>query len=129
MRIHDDGTISLTIGFSPCPNDTFIFDALVNGRIPTGKLRFEPVIDDVEALNRLALASALDITKVSVRAFHDCSVDYQLLNAGSALGFGVGPLLIKRPETEKIQRVAIPGVNTTASFLFSLFHPEVTDRR
>jgi 1,4-dihydroxy-6-naphthoate synthase len=129
MKSYPDGTVALTIGFSPCPNDTFIFDALVNGRIDTGKLRFEPFLDDVEALNRMALDRTLDVSKVSIRAFGDCSDQYQLLNAGSALGFGVGPLLVKLPETQSISSVAIPGVHTTAAFLFDLFYHDVKDKR
>ena len=83
--------MDLTLGFSTCPNDTFIFDAMVNGRIDTEGLRFQLHLSDVEELNQLAFSSALDITKVSYHAFAYLSDAYQLLTAGSALGFGNGP--------------------------------------
>lgn len=124
-----DGRLELTIGFSPCPNDTFVFDALVNGRIDTGPYDFKPVLEDVEALNLRAIGAGLDITKISIGAYSDCMQHYQLLDAGSALGFGVGPLLVKRPDVHEIRSVAIPGIHTTASFLFSNFFPEISDRR
>lgn len=129
MRQLADGSLVLSIGYSPCPNDTFIFDALVNGRIDTGNLRFEPILSDVEALNLKSIGHELDITKISFGAYAKVMGDYQLLNAGSALGFGVGPLLVKRPGVGDIRTVAVPGVNTTANFLFSTFFPEITDRK
>ncbi|MFM2206235.1 MAG: hypothetical protein RL213_210 [Bacteroidota bacterium] len=129
MRELKDGTVVLSVGFSPCPNDTYIFDALVNGKIDTGKLRFEPLLEDVEQLNRRATEVALDVTKLSFRAYADVSHDYVLCNAGSALGFGVGPLLVAR--SADVRRsddftVAVPGLGTTANFLFRIFHPHVT---
>ena len=123
----------LTIGFSPCPNDTFMFDALVHGKIDTEGLEFIPVIDDVEALNLKALKGEPDISKVSFAAFTQLTEIYQLLNAGSALGKGVGPLLVTlSPEqwndgADKM--VAIPGEHTTANFLFSFFFPGVKNKR
>jgi 1,4-dihydroxy-6-naphthoate synthase len=118
---------TLSLGFSPCPNDTFIFDALIHSKIYTEGLSFSPVLDDVETLNRKAIVGELDITKLSYAAFTTVSETYQLLTAGSALGKGVGPLLIslkdfKVPERE-IKTVAIPGKHTTANFLFSIFYP------
>ncbi len=86
--------MTLTLGYSPCPNDTFIFDALVHGRIDTEGLEFDVRLGDVEELNRLAFAGALDITKLSYHAFGHLTETYALLNAGSALGRGVGPLLV-----------------------------------
>ena len=90
--------MKLTLGFSPCPNDTFIFDALVNKKIDTEGLEFEPVLEDVETLNNWALQHKLDITKLSFPAFFRSLENYVLLDAGSALGKGVGPLLIAKSE-------------------------------
>ncbi len=86
----------LTLGFSPCPNDTFIFDALIHNKIDTEGLTFDVFLDDVETLNRKALRTELDITKLSFHAFAYVTNNYVLLDAGSALGFGVGPLLISK---------------------------------
>ena len=125
--------MTLTLGFSPCPNDTFIFDALVNGRVDTGRLRFEPVLEDVQTLNRWALEGRLDVTKISYGALPLVAVDYVLLGSGGALGRGVGPLLVARPERVAFRpeaaTVAIPGEHTTAHLLFSLAFPEVVHKR
>jgi len=122
--------MKLTLGFSPCPNDTFIFDALVHGRIDTEGLEFDVVMDDVEALNRMAIRGELDITKLSYHAFGYVSKDYILLNSGSALGNNCGPLLIARSAMDEkavsSATVAIPGKMTTANFLFSLEYPEAS---
>ncbi|TDG37363.1 1,4-dihydroxy-6-naphthoate synthase [Pedobacter changchengzhani] len=91
--------MKLTLGFSPCPNDTFIFDALIHHKIDTEGLEFEVVFDDVETLNQKALKGELDITKLSFHAFAYATDKYALLDAGSALGFGVGPLLISKKYT------------------------------
>ena len=121
--------MKLTLGFSPCPNDTFIFDALVNKKIDTGDLEFEVVLEDVETLNQWALQGKLDITKLSFPAFFRSTEKYILLNAGSALGKGVGPLLITRKNTpystEDVENatIAIPGENTTANLLLSFAYP------
>lgn len=124
--------MTLTLGFSPCPNDTFIFDALVNGGIDTGDLRFKPVLEDVETLNRWAAEGKLHITKLSYAAFLHLTDRYALLRAGSALGRGVGPLLLSRaalPEGTSLEewmshaRIAIPGKQTTANLLLSLAFP------
>lgn len=123
----------ITLGFSPCPNDTFIFDAMLHGKIDTEGIDFEPVIEDVEALNRRAFAGELDMTKLSYHAFAHLLDQYVLLDAGSALGHRCGPLLIARePLTDKeinAGRIAIPGKMTTANFLLSLAYPEAVDRR
>ena len=120
--------MNLTIGFSPCPNDTFIFDALVNKKIDTGNLVFEPVLEDVQTLNEWAMAGKLDITKLSYGVLPRVFNYYKLLNSGSALGKGVGPLLITNDKsnisTIEEQLIAIPGENTTAHLLFSLKYPE-----
>jgi 1,4-dihydroxy-6-naphthoate synthase len=130
-------TRPLRLGFSPCPNDCFVFDALVHGRVDT-PLRFEPVFDDVEALNQAALAGRLDVAKVSYHAFGRLARDWWMLRAGGALGHGVGPLLVARPERFDPQgeragaalvgrRVAVPGGLTTAKLLLRLFVPEGVD--
>jgi len=119
---------TLSIGFSPCPNDTFLFDALIHHKIDTEGLKFEPVLEDVESLNCKAFEAVLDITKLSFYAYGFVSNEYQLLDSGAALGYGVGPLLISRKKfndpLNEIKSVAIPGKYTTANFLFSLYFPE-----
>lgn len=122
--------MKLTLGFSPCPNDTFIFDALVNQKIDTGGLTFDVVLEDVETLNQWALEGKLDITKLSFPAFFKSAQQYVLLESGSALGKGVGPLLISRkdnpaPDVTK-SRIAIPGFNTTANLLLSFAYPDAS---
>lgn len=122
----------LTIGFSPCPNDTFIFDAMLHGRIDTEGLTFEPVMEDVEALNRRAFAGQLDVTKLSYHAFAHLTDQYALLDAGSALGNQCGPLLIARQPMSEAEinqaRIAIPGKMTTANFLLSLAYPNAGNK-
>ncbi len=126
--------MKLTLGFSPCPNDTFIFDALVNGRIDTEGFEFEVFLEDVETLNQWALEGKLDITKLSFPAFFKSLSHYTLLNAGSAIGKGVGPLLISDAAHELTDEeinqasIALPGQNTTANLLFSFAYPYVTDK-
>lgn len=121
----------LTIGFSPCPNDTFIFDALVHNKIDTEGLEFEVHLGDVEELNEKAFNDELDITKISYHAYGHLTNDYILLNAGSALGKGCGPLLIKNKGVEidlTKAKIAIPGKYTTANFLLSIAHPEAQNK-
>ena len=119
--------MKFTLGFSPCPNDTFIFDALVNNKIDTEGLQFETVLDDVQTLNQWAIEGRLDITKLSYGVLPLILNNYTVLNSGSALGNGVGPLLISNGDykisnvSEKL--IAIPGENTTAHLLFSLAFP------
>lgn len=126
--------MKLRIGFSPCPNDTFIFDALVHGKIDTGEIQFEPILEDVETLNKWALEGKLDITKLSFPAFFATRNTYQLLDAGSALGQGVGPLLVSKentsltPDQINQRKVLLPGSNTTAHLLFSLAFPAATKK-
>jgi 1,4-dihydroxy-6-naphthoate synthase len=120
----------ITLGFSPCPNDCFIFDAIVNKRIDLEGLDFDFKMEDVETLNRWAVEGRLDATKLSFHAYAYLTESYQLLNAGSALGFNCGPLLIsKRTITpEEVRngnlKIAIPGKLTTANFLLSLAFPQ-----
>lgn len=123
---------TLTLGFSPCPNDTFIFDAMVHGKIDTEGLAFDVVLDDVEALNRRAFSGAIDITKLSYHAFAYLTQEYALLDAGSALGNNCGPLLVARralSEREIVNGpIAIPGKMTTANFLLSLAYPAAQNK-
>ncbi|HYF31358.1 MAG TPA: 1,4-dihydroxy-6-naphthoate synthase [Chitinophagaceae bacterium] len=125
----------LSLGFSPCPNDTFIFDALVNKKIDSGELEFEVILDDVETLNRWALAGQLDISKVSYGVLPSILHAYHLLDAGGALGKGVGPLLIATKAIPDLSSqipnlaVAIPGEHTTAHFLFSLAFPSAANKK
>jgi len=124
-----DQPIQLTLGFSPCPNDCFIFDGLVNGKIDTGNIKFDVRLEDVETLNILAKKGELDVTKLSYHAFTRVVNQYVMLRAGSALGFNCGPLLIsKKTITDpglEIKTVAIPGELTTANFLLSLALPKL----
>ncbi len=147
--------MQISLGFSSCPNDTFIFDALLHGKIDTEGLNFQPIIEDVESLNKKAQNSQLDITKLSYHAFAHLTHLYKLLNAGSALGFGVGPLLIKNEElfgypaiADRAQgplnfeetlslltthysllKIGIPGELTTANFLLSLAMPDAKNKK
>jgi len=124
--------VKLTLGFSPCPNDTFIFDALVNNKIDTEGLTFETVLEDVQTLNNWAIDGKLDITKLSYGVLPLVLDKYIVLNSGSALGNGVGPLLISNGEYEmadvEVAVIAIPGENTTAHLLFSLAFPNATKK-
>lgn len=116
--------MKLTLGFSPCPNDTYIFDAMVHQKVDTEGLEFEYFMADVEKLNQQAFAEIPDITKLSFHAFLHLAGRYLLLDSGAALGFGAGPLIISKNLThfdELIGKtVAIPGIYTTANLLFSL---------
>ena len=127
--------MAFTLGFSPCPNDTFIFDALVNHKIDTEGIEVNAVLEDVETLNRWALAGKLDITKLSFPAFFQSLNDYILLDSGSALGKGVGPLLITKNKNQltesevNLATVALPGKNTTANLLFSFAYPQAVKKQ
>tara|TARA_B100001250_G_scaffold334074_1_gene299881 strand:- start:25243 stop:26046 length:804 start_codon:yes stop_codon:yes gene_type:complete len=122
--------MKLTLGFSPCPNDTFIFDALVHKKINMEGLDFDIVFADVEQLNQWGCQGKLDITKLSFGAFAKCISKYFLLDSGSALGRGCGPLLIKRPSTilNSESKIAIPGEHTTANFLLSISDPQYSNK-
>src|SRR5947207_2923845 len=119
--------MKFTLGFSPCTNDTFIFDALANKKIDTGDFEFDIVLEDVQTLNKWALNGKLDITKLSYGVLPLVLDKYIVLKSGSALGTGVGPLLLNKKEQELSNvadyRIAIPGENTTAHLLFSLAYP------
>jgi len=125
----------LTIGFSTCPNDTFIFYALMNNKI-NHDFNFTKTLDDVETLNKMAFDSELDITKLSFQAFGHLVDDYVLLRSGSALGKGCGPLLISRQKCSPEEllstdrqgvdkKIAIPGKYTTAAMLLKLYNNTV----
>ena len=125
--------MKLTLGFSPCPNDTFIFDAMVHGRIDTGGLEFDYFLADVEELNRRAFEGKIDILKMSYHAYAFAARDYLILDSGSALGWNNGPLLISKRPVDKgeIQnlKIAIPGLYTTANLLFSIAWPEAGNKK
>ncbi len=118
---------SIRLGLSPCPNDTFIFDALLHQKIDTRGLKFEPVFADVEELNAMAFRAELEVSKLSYHALALLTKEYQILNSGGALGRGVGPLLIAKKALSEAEikqaRIAIPGKHTTANFLLSLAYP------
>jgi len=126
--------MKLSLGISPCPNDTYIFDAMLHGKIDTEGLEFMPRLEDVETLNQLAIEGSLDISKVSYGVVFQLLHQYRILEAGSALGKGVGPLFVSKNigHDEEIDfskiRVALPGINTTAHLLFSLAYPEIKNK-
>lgn len=127
--------MKLTLAFSPCPNDTFIFDALVNNKIDTQGLQFSVMLEDVQTLNELALQQKTDISKISYGVLPLLLNEYVVLNSGGALGKGVGPLLVSTNEIQEIQKpvseftIAIPGENTTAHLLFSFAFPSAGKKR
>src|SRR5262249_19218626 len=131
---HPRFAMNLSLGSSPCPNDCFIFDALVNRRIDLEGLEFSLRMDDVEALNKAAFANEIAVTKLSYHAYAYCSDRYVLLDAGSALGRNCGPLLISKRPIAAAEvaagglRIAIPGKYTTANFLLGLAFPEARDK-
>lgn len=123
----------LTLGFSPCPNDTFIFEAMVHGRVDTEGLEFDWFLADVEELNRRAVEGSVDITKMSFHAYARTAQKYLILDSGSALGRSNGPLVVSRrpvmPDELDDALIAIPGKYTTANLLFSIFWPGATRKR
>lgn len=126
--------MQLTLGFSPCPNDTFIFDALVNKKIDTEGITVQPVLEDVQTLNEWALQGRLDVTKISYGVLPLLLNNYIVLNAGGALGKGVGPLLITKHANAQDSAlnnmtIAIPGEHTTAHMLFSLAYPQAAKKK
>jgi len=127
--------MKFTLGFSPCPNDTFIFDALVNKKIDTEGFDFDVILEDVQTLNEWVLQGKLDFSKISYAVYPLVNQQYNLLKSGGALGKGVGPLLIAKSKDEnwksKIETcsIAIPGKNTTAHFLFTQAFPSSTNKQ
>jgi len=122
---------TITLGYSPCPNDTFIFYALVHGRLETGGLTFREVLDDVETLNQMARQTRLDVTKVSFHAFAHLRDAYCLVRSGGALGRGCGPLVVARDAYDmkdlRGRTIAIPGELTTAFLLLQVFDPALKE--
>jgi len=120
--------MQIKLAFSPCPNDTFIFYAMLHGRVDTEGLTFLPYLSDVEDLNNLALQEKAEITKISFHAYCHAAAGYVLLQSGAALGRGCGPLLISLRDPASLDlsvaRVAIPGPYTTAAFLLKTFYPQ-----
>ncbi|HQH19062.1 MAG TPA: 1,4-dihydroxy-6-naphthoate synthase [Bacteroidales bacterium] len=123
----------IQLAFSPCPNDTFMFDAMIHGKIDTEGLEFNVELHDIETLNKKALQSVFDVSKISFFAFTSVAEQYQLLTSGSALGTNCGPLLISKKEIKlsdlKNKIIAIPGKNTTAHFLLNTAFPEVLHKK
>jgi 1,4-dihydroxy-6-naphthoate synthase len=124
--------MKLSLGFSPCPNDTFIFDALVNKKINTGDFEFELSLEDVQTLNEYAIDNRNDILKISYATLPLVLENYIALRTGGALGKGVGPLLVSKvPIPDPAVRqcmIAVPGQHTTANVLFSIAYPEATHK-
>ncbi len=126
--------MKLSLGFSPCPNDTFIFDALVNHKIDTEGFEFDAVLEDVQTLNQWAMQGKLSVSKISYGVLPLVMQNYVVLNSGGALGKGVGPLLITNNEVRSTnenineQTIVIPGENTTAHLLFSLAYPNAKNK-
>jgi 1,4-dihydroxy-6-naphthoate synthase len=122
----------ISLGFSPCPNDTFIFEGLVHGGIDTGAFHFDVYLEDVETLNRWAIEKKLQVTKFSYGVLGAIRSNYRVLNTGSALGAGVGPLLIGHPELSNLapegQVIALPGEHTTAHLLFHRAYPRALNK-
>ncbi len=123
-----------TLGFSPCPNDTFIFDALVNQKNDTEGFTFDVLLEDVQTLNEWALTEKLNISKISYGVLPLVQKNYTLLSSGGALGKGVGPLLISKNPLEDLtavnqMKIAVPGINTTAHLLFSMAFPNAKNKQ
>jgi len=119
--------MKFSLAISTCPNDTFIFDALVNKRIDTERFSFQCTFADIDQLNNFALLGDIDLVKISYAAYPYVSDKYQLLTSGSALGRGVGPLVVSKrkiyPDEIQFTKIAIPGERTTANLLFSMAFP------
>lgn len=125
--------MKISLGFSPCPNDTFIFDALVNRKIDTEGVDFEVFMEDVETLNQKSFRAELDVTKLSFHTLGYVREHYELSHSGSALGEGVGPLIISKKDISKEDilkgPVAIPGKYTTAHFLLKMAFPHIAEKQ
>jgi len=125
--------MKLTLGFSPCPNDTWIFEAMVHERIDTEGIEYEWSLGDVEELNQRALNGGVDITKMSFHAYAYAAQNYLILDSGSALGRNNGPVVVSRtkifPDELNEALIAIPGKYTTANLLFSIFWPQAVKKR
>ena len=121
--------MELKLNISPCPNDTFMFDAMLNGRIDTEGLTFSAEYRDIEELNREAAAGLPDASKISCAALPSIADAYRLSDSGAALGRGNGPLLVRRAgDNAPIRRIAVPGLRTTANALVERLFPEIGER-
>ena len=119
----------LKLSISPCPNDTFMFDAIINGRIDLDGFAFDVAYHDIEELNRALEAGAPDISKMSCALLPEITSEYRLLDSGAALGRGNGPLLVRRRgERAPLRRIAVPGLHTTANALVARLFPEIGER-
>lgn len=120
------------LAISTCPNDTFMFDALVNNRIDTLGHKFELELADIEQLNSMLADNQHDISKVSFHAFAKHTAKYQMLRSGAAIGFGNGPLIISKkkiyPDELRDVNIGIPGTETTANLLLSILYPECKNK-
>ena len=123
----------LNLAFSTCPNDTFMFDALVNKRIDISPFEFNVTLADIEELNTMARQNLNNITKISFSAFSELTEQYQMLRSGAAIGFGNGPLIISKrkiyPDELSNARIAIPGEKTTANLLMTILFPDATQKK
>ena len=119
----------LKLSISPCPNDTFMFDAIINGRIDLDGFAFDVAYHDIEELNRALEGGAPDISKMSCALLPEITSEYRLLDSGAALGRGNGPLLVRRwGERAPLRRIAVPGLHTTANALVARLFPEIGER-
>ncbi len=125
--------MKLSLAISSCPNDTFIFDALLNKKIDTGDYKFDLHMGDVEQLNKMAFTSESDISKISFHSFFKIIENYQLLNSGAALGKNCGPLLVSKRKIYVDEladcKIAIPGENTTANLLMKILFPATQNKK
>jgi len=123
--------MKLSIGISPCPNDTYIFEAIHNETIGIEGISFDFHFADIQELNRMASAGSLDLVKLSYAHYFSVATEYALLRAGGAMGKGVGPLLIYKNKPEELSKAvcAIPGENTTANFLLNNHYPEISQKQ
>lgn len=125
--------MKLSLGFSPCPNDTYIFDALVNHKIETKGYEFDIHISDVEELNHKVLNNELDVSKISFATYPQIHTNYKIVNSGSALGINNGPLIISRtkvyPDELHEVKIAIPGIHTTANLLLTIAFPKAKNKK
>lgn len=124
----------ISLGFSPCPNDIYIFAGILHKHVNTRGLDFDIQIADVEELNRKAMLGELDVSKLSFATYKSLINNYRLLDSGAALGFGCGPLLVAAKPLEALTlsadtKVAIPGAMTTANFLLNMFYPELSNKK
>ena len=120
---------TLRLAISPCPNDTFMFDAIVNKRIDLEGYTFDVEYHDIEQLNERVLSGEAEVSKCSTALLGAVGERYRLLDSGSALGRGNGPLLVRRKgDTTRIRRIAVPGLYTTANALVGRLFPEIEER-